>query len=66
MCRPAFFSKVQGGIFSSFFPAATAPNGQTTADGKDGIKIKQQRWYIEKMARELGYRYETDVPMSGE
>lgn len=48
------------------YEAAIALYEQMIADGEDGIKIKQQRWYIEKMARELGYCYETDVPMSGE
>lgn len=48
------------------YEAAIALYEQMIADGEDVIKIKQQRWYIEKMARELGYRYEIDVPMSGE
>lgn len=54
MRGPAFFSNARVEFFFLFLPAATAPNGQTTADGKDGIKIKNSADTAKKDCRFAG------------
>ncbi|PWM70695.1 MAG: hypothetical protein DBX59_10445 [Bacillota bacterium] len=43
------------------YDAAIAELEQMIDDNESIIAIKKQRWYIEKIARELGYYYPDDV-----